>query len=69
MHSLHLKDVVDSVLHREIKKSNSEKRLSVPIYPELEILDNHQTTIEEENNLLDGDVERLNGKIPTVRCH
>lgn len=49
----------------ERKLSSSEKRLSVPIYPDLDVtLD--EKIAEEENNLLGGDVERLNGKVPTV---
>ena len=51
----------------ERKISTSEKRLSVPIYPELEIVNNEEVkSVEEENNLLSGDLERLNGRIPTV---
>lgn len=54
----------------ERKVSISEKRLSVPIYPadapDLDTMTNEEK-IEEENNLLSGDLERLNGKVPTVR--
>lgn len=60
-------------LHRvpstEKKIPSSEKRLSVPIYPELEIVKDETKTTEEENNLLCGDLERLNGRIPTVSLH
>ena len=49
----------------ERKLSSSEKRLSVPIYPELD-MNMEEKIVEEENNLLGGDVERLNGKVPTV---
>ncbi|KAL7294650.1 hypothetical protein TKK_0011953 [Trichogramma kaykai] len=48
-------------------KSNSEKRLSVPIYPEEEIIPDEDLKLaEEENNLLDGDADRLNGKVPMI---
>lgn len=50
----------------EGKLSTSEKRLSAPIYPDLETVNNEEK-IAEENNLLSGDLERLNGKVPTVR--
>lgn len=46
--------------------SSSEKRLSVPIYPDVDV-SNNEEKIAEENNLLSGDLERLNGKVPTVR--
>lgn len=49
----------------ERKLSSSEKRLSAPIYPDLDA-NMDEKTAEEENNLLGGDVERLNGKVPTV---
>lgn len=51
-------------LERQV--STSEKRLSVPIYPDLDTVNNEEK-IAEENNLLSGDLERLNGKVPTVR--
>ncbi|KAJ8674038.1 hypothetical protein QAD02_005300, partial [Eretmocerus hayati] len=67
LHSLHKIEEL-RVLDRQI--STSEKRLSVPIYPELEILNDEELkSVEEENNLLDGDVERLNGRVPTIRRH
>lgn len=56
------------ILERNI--STSEKRLSAPIYPmdgpDLDAMTNEEK-IAEENNLLSGDLERLNGKVPTVR--
>ena len=62
MHSLHH---MPAILIREL--STSEKRLSAPIYPEMAIVDGEEIkTVEEENNLLSGDLERLNGRIPTV---
>ncbi|XP_033228511.1 monocarboxylate transporter 10-like isoform X2 [Belonocnema kinseyi] len=67
MHSLH-KVIELKPMDRQI--SISEKRLSVPIYPDLEIVvDEEVKTVEEENNLLSGDLERLNGRIPTIRRH
>jgi len=45
--------------------STSEKRLSVPIYPDLNSVNNEKTT--EENNLLSGDLERLDEKVSAVR--
>ena len=51
----------------ELETNISEKRLSAPIYPELEVVsDEELKSVEEENNLLDGDAERLNGRVPTV---
>jgi len=47
------------------KMSTSEKRLSVPIYPDLNCANNEKTA--EENNLLGGDLERLNEKVSAVR--
>ena len=55
------------ILERNV--STSEKRLSAPIYPadgDLDAMTNEEK-IAEENNLLSGDLERLNGKVPTVR--
>lgn len=53
----------------EKKVSTLEKRLSAPIYPadgpDLDGMINEEK-IAEENNLLSGDLERLNGKVPTV---
>ena len=64
LHSLH-KVVELRNLERQV--SSSEKRLSVPIYPELEVVnDDELKSVEEENNLLDGDAERLKGRVPTV---
>ncbi|PBC31691.1 Monocarboxylate transporter [Apis cerana cerana] len=63
LHSLHKIHVELRTLERKL--SNSEKRLSVPIYPELD-MNIDEKIVEEENNLLGGDVERLNGKVPTV---
>lgn len=63
MHSLHKVHVELGTMERKL--SSSEKRLSVPIYPELEV-STDEKMVEEENNLLGGDVERLNGKVPTV---
>ncbi|EZA47787.1 Monocarboxylate transporter [Ooceraea biroi] len=51
----------------ENEKKSTEKRLSVPIYPDLDTVNNEK--IAEENNLLSGDLERLNGKVPTSRRH
>ncbi|XP_066598707.1 monocarboxylate transporter 12 [Prorops nasuta] len=68
LHSLHKVYVDQATLERKL--STSEKRLSVPIYPELDIVSNEEIkSIEEENNLLSGDLERLNGKVPTIRRH
>ncbi|XP_011171219.1 monocarboxylate transporter 3 isoform X2 [Solenopsis invicta] len=68
LHSLH--KVETQTLER--KMSSSEKRLSVPIYPadgpDLDVMTNDEK-IAEENNLLGGDLERLNGKVPTIRRH
>ncbi|XP_016840676.1 monocarboxylate transporter 14 isoform X2 [Nasonia vitripennis] len=62
LHSLH------KALERQM--STSEKRLSAPIYPELEVVNDEELkSVEEENNLLDGDAERLNGRVPTIRRH
>ncbi|XP_011504318.1 PREDICTED: monocarboxylate transporter 12 isoform X2 [Ceratosolen solmsi marchali] len=67
LHLLH-KTQEPRIPQRQI--STSEKRLSVPIYPELEVVsDEELQSVEEENNLLDGDVERLNGRVPTIRRH
>lgn len=64
MHSLHK---VNELQRMDGKKSTSEKRLSVPIYPDLEVINDEEIkTVEEENNLLSGDLERLNGRVPTV---
>lgn len=67
LHSLH--KVETQTL--EEKMSTSEKRLSAPIYaadgPDLDGMINEEK-IAEENNLLSGDLERLNGKVPTVRA-
>lgn len=62
MHSLHL---VESRLEKQL--STSEKRLSAPIYPDSVVITGEEMkSVEEENNLLSGDLERLNGRIPTV---
>lgn len=48
-------------------KNRSVDGLTAPIYPESEVVaDQELKTVEEENNLLSGDLERLNGRIPTV---
>ncbi|XP_070524610.1 monocarboxylate transporter 12 isoform X2 [Cardiocondyla obscurior] len=64
LHSLHKVHVEAQNLDKKI--SASEKRLSAPIYPvdgtDLEGMDNEEK-IAEENNLLSGDLDRLNGKI------
>ncbi|XP_014205911.1 monocarboxylate transporter 4 [Copidosoma floridanum] len=66
LHSLHrIQEVY--VIERQV--STSEKQLSVPIYPELRLTTDEELKLEEENNLLDGDAERLNGKVPTIRRH
>ncbi|XP_076657053.1 monocarboxylate transporter 12 isoform X1 [Halictus rubicundus] len=65
LHSLH-KVHVETTLERKL--SSSEKRLSAPIYPDLDV-NMDEKIAEEENNLLGGDVERLNGKVPTIRRH
>ncbi|KAL0106927.1 hypothetical protein PUN28_015444 [Cardiocondyla obscurior] len=70
LHSLHKVHVEAQNLDKKI--SASEKRLSAPIYPvdgtDLEGMDNEEK-IAEENNLLSGDLDRLNGKVPTIRRH
>ncbi|CAK9813728.1 Monocarboxylate transporter 12 [Anthophora quadrimaculata] len=66
LHSLHKVHVELRTLERKL--SSSEKRLSVPIYPDLDV-NMDENMVEEENNLLGGDVERLNGKVPTIRRH
>ncbi|XP_029177421.1 monocarboxylate transporter 7 isoform X5 [Nylanderia fulva] len=63
LHSLHKVHVETQTLERKV--STSEKRLSAPIYPDLDVVNNEEK-IAEENNLLSGDLERLNGKVPTV---
>ncbi|XP_029177418.1 monocarboxylate transporter 7 isoform X3 [Nylanderia fulva] len=60
LHSLHKVHVETQTLERKV--STSEKRLSAPIYPDLDVVNNEEK-IAEENNLLSGDLERLNGKI------
>ncbi|XP_072755176.1 monocarboxylate transporter 12 isoform X1 [Anoplolepis gracilipes] len=67
LHSLHKVHVETQTLERKV--STSEKRLSVPIYPDLDVVKNEEKIVEEENNLLSGDLERLNGKVPTIRRH
>ncbi|XP_018047910.1 PREDICTED: monocarboxylate transporter 10 isoform X2 [Atta colombica] len=70
LHSLHKVHVETQILERNV--STSEKRLSAPIYPadgpDLDAMTNEEK-IAEENNLLSGDLERLNGKVPTIRRH
>ncbi|XP_029177417.1 monocarboxylate transporter 7 isoform X2 [Nylanderia fulva] len=66
LHSLHKVHVETQTLERKV--STSEKRLSAPIYPDLDVVNNEEK-IAEENNLLSGDLERLNGKVPTIRRH
>ncbi|KOX78835.1 Monocarboxylate transporter 12 [Melipona quadrifasciata] len=66
LHSLHKAHVELRTLERKL--SSSKKRLSVPIYPELD-MNMEEKIVEEENNLLGGDVERLNGKVPTDEFH
>ncbi|KAL6444680.1 hypothetical protein ACFW04_002041 [Cataglyphis niger] len=66
LYSLHKVHVEAQTLERTV--SISEKRLSVPIYPDLDVINNEEK-IAEENNLLSGDLERLNGKVPTIRRH
>ncbi|XP_043278418.1 uncharacterized protein [Venturia canescens] len=54
----------------EKQLSTSEKRLSAPIYPDSVVITGEEMkSVEEENNLLSGDLERLNGRIPTIRRH
>ncbi|XP_011263721.1 monocarboxylate transporter 12 [Camponotus floridanus] len=65
LHSLH-KVHVETQLERKV--SSSEKQLSSPIYPDLDVVNNEEK-IAEENNLLSGDLERLNGQVPTIRRH
>ncbi|XP_020297605.1 monocarboxylate transporter 12 isoform X3 [Pseudomyrmex gracilis] len=70
LHSLHKMNIEIRPIERKV--STSEKRLSAPIYPDTNILDvanNEDKIAEEENNLLSGDLERLNGKVPTIRRH
>lgn len=62
---------VDSLHNGTVDAENQlttqEKRLSAPIYPEMEpVISNEIKSTEEENNMLAGDLERLNGRIPTV---
>ncbi|EFN80568.1 Monocarboxylate transporter 14 [Harpegnathos saltator] len=64
LHSLNKMHVEAQALEKKV--SSSEKRLSVPTYPDLDVINNEEK-IAEENNLLSGDLERLNGKVPTVR--
>lgn len=66
LYSLHKVHVDTQTLERKV--STSEKRLSAPIYPDLDVVNNEEK-IAEENNLLSGDLERLNGKVPTIRRH
>lgn len=66
LHSLHKVHVETQTLERKV--GTSEKRLSAPIYPDLDVVNNEEK-IAEENNLLSGDLERLNGKVPTIRRH
>ncbi|XP_070156515.1 monocarboxylate transporter 12 isoform X3 [Polyergus mexicanus] len=66
LYSLHKVHVDTQTLERKV--STSEKRLSAPIYPDLDVVNNEEK-IAEENNLLNGDLERLNGKVPTIRRH
>ncbi|KAH0955530.1 hypothetical protein HN011_010929 [Eciton burchellii] len=61
LHKVHVE------IQTEKKMSTSEKRLSVPIYPDLNSVNNEKTA--EENNLLSGDLERLNEKVPANRRH
>lgn len=63
LHSLHKVHVELQPLQRTL--SSSEKQLSAPIYPDMDV-NIDEKIAEEENNLLGGDVERLNGKVPTV---
>lgn len=71
LHSLHKVHEETQTLERKV--SISEKRLSAPIYPadapDLDVMTNEEEKIAEENNLLSGDLERLNGKVPTIRRH
>ncbi|XP_014487210.1 PREDICTED: monocarboxylate transporter 12-like [Dinoponera quadriceps] len=60
LHKVHVEDAQDALE----KVSSSEKRLSVPVYSDLDVVNNEEK-IAEENNLLSGDLERLNGKVPT----
>ncbi|XP_048511572.1 monocarboxylate transporter 14 isoform X2 [Athalia rosae] len=62
-------------LHRESHGSSSQaksanqsgERSSDQIYPTPEVVvDQDLKTVEEENNLLGGDLERLNGRVPTT---
>ncbi|KAM0729684.1 Monocarboxylate transporter 14 [Formica fusca] len=66
LYSLHKVHVDTQTLERKV--STSKKRLSAPIYPDLDVVNNEEK-IAEENNLLSGDLERLNGKVPTIRRH
>ncbi|CAG5083499.1 Similar to slc16a12b: Monocarboxylate transporter 12-B (Danio rerio) [Cotesia congregata] len=58
-------------LNGDLQLSSSEKRLSVPLYSDLDVKSSEAK--EEENNLLDGsDLEKLNGGLSTtlqVRRH
>ncbi|XP_071560079.1 monocarboxylate transporter 12 isoform X2 [Temnothorax nylanderi] len=70
LHSLHKVHMETEPLERTA--STLEKRLSAPIYPAVDPdLDDmiNEEKIAEENNLLSGDLERLNGKVPTSRRH
>ncbi|XP_014294874.1 monocarboxylate transporter 14 [Microplitis demolitor] len=60
-------------LNGDLQLSSSEKRLSVPLYSDLDVTKSIEIKKGEENNLLDvGDLEKLNGRLSTqlqVRRH
>ncbi|XP_046598216.1 uncharacterized protein LOC107217251 isoform X6 [Neodiprion lecontei] len=65
LHSLHKES---HRMGKQVKSNHSSlDRLSEPVlYPDVKILsDQELKTVEEENNLLSGDLERLNGRVPT----
>nr|XP_046483376.1 monocarboxylate transporter 12-like isoform X3 [Neodiprion pinetum] len=65
LHSLHKES---HGMGKQVKSNHSSlDRLSEPVlYPDVKILsDQELKTVEEENNLLSGDLERLNGRVPT----
>lgn len=54
-------------LNGDLQLSSSEKRLSVPLYSDLDVKSSEAKEEEEENNLLDGsDLEKLNGGLSTT---
>lgn len=53
-------------MNGDLQLSSSEKRLSVPLYSDLDVTKSIEIKKGEENNLLDvGDLEKLNGRLST----